>query len=90
MFHLAHGVQLSDSLVDILATVDDQAEQLLHLRLHGDHPEPDVGVMIWSTISTDHLWSTVFHSYNIFSSSSMIKGIHSYDPKYHTMNNSSS
>ena len=41
MFHLAHGVQLSDRLVNVLATVDDQAEQLLHLRLHGDHPEPD-------------------------------------------------
>ena len=41
MFHLAHGVQLSDSLINVLATVDDQAEQLLHLRLHGHHPEPD-------------------------------------------------
>ena len=39
--HLAHCVQLSDSLVNVLATVDDQAEQLLHLGLHGDHPKPD-------------------------------------------------
>ena len=26
VFHLAHGVQLSDSLVNVLATVDDKAE----------------------------------------------------------------
>lgn len=28
-------------LVDVLATVDDEAEELLHLGLHGDHAEAD-------------------------------------------------
>ena len=35
-----HATVTSHRLVDILATVDDKAEQLLHLCLHRHHAEP--------------------------------------------------
>ena len=38
--HLAHGVQLGDGLVDVLATVDNKAEEFFDLGLHGHHAKP--------------------------------------------------
>ena len=41
LHHLGKGLQLTDSLVNVLPAVDDEVEELLHVSVHRHHPEPD-------------------------------------------------
>ena len=39
--HFRHVLKLIDSIINVLATVDYEGEQLLYLSLHGQHTKPE-------------------------------------------------